>query len=72
MHHFLQYWKPDQIPLMVGKPLDHAGSAQFKRVSPGDVVWVVTVHNGQLKLLGRIRVAEVVTREDALRRPIKN
>ena len=62
MRHFLAYWKPNQIPLMVGKPLDHAGSAQFRRVSPGDVVWIVTVHDGRLKLLGRIWVTDVVSR----------
>jgi 5-methylcytosine-specific restriction protein A len=68
MRHFLQYWKPNQIAIMAGKPLDHAGSAQFRRVSSGDVVWIVTVHNGRLKLLGRIRVAEVVSRDNAVRR----
>lgn len=68
MRHFLAYWKPNQIPLMVGKPLDHAGSAQFRRVSPGDVVWIVTVHDGRLKLLGRIWVTDVVSRKNAIKR----
>lgn len=68
MRHFLQYWKSNEADMVVGKPIDHAGSAQFSRVKPNDVVWVVTLREGRLILLGRIHVSEIVSRQQAQKR----
>lgn len=54
--------------MVVGKPIDHAGSSQFDRVTPGDVVWIVTLRQGRLKLLGRIIVSAIITRDEAEKR----
>jgi hypothetical protein len=50
------------------KPIDHAGSTQFTRVRPDDVVWIVTIRKGRLKLLGRIEVSEIISRSEAKKR----
>jgi hypothetical protein len=55
MRHFLQYWKSNEADVVVGKPIGHAGSTQFTRVRPDDVVWIVTIRKGRLKLLGANR-----------------
>lgn len=58
----LSYWKPETADanLERGGLLNHAASDQFHRVHVGDTVWVVTVRTGDLRLLGRIKVGEVV------------
>ena len=54
--------------MVVGKPIDHAGSSQFDRVKPDDIVWIVTLRKGRLTLLGRILVAEVISHSKAQHR----
>jgi len=54
--------------MVVGKPIDHAGSTQFTRVRPDDVVWIVTLRKGRLKLLGRMVVSEIISRAEAQKR----
>jgi hypothetical protein len=54
--------------MVVGKPIDHAGSAQFTRVKPHDVVWIVTLREERLILLGRILVSEIISRSQAQKR----
>jgi Domain of unknown function (DUF3883) len=68
MRHFLQYWKVEQADLYEGQPLDHAASAQFGLVHPTDTLWIVTIRDHRLKLLGRLRVAEIVGQQEAERR----
>ncbi len=68
MRHFLKYWKSREADMVVGKPIDHAGSAQFTRVKPDDLVWIVTLRDGRLKLLGRIVVSEVISQSQAQKR----
>jgi hypothetical protein len=68
MRHFLQYWKSNEADMVVGKPLDHAGSTQFTRVRRDDIVWIVTLRKGRLKLLGRIVVSEIISRAEAQKR----
>jgi len=49
---YLVYWKPVEIDKAIeAGPLDHAASDQFRRVNPGDVVWIC----------GRGRRSELVT-----------
>ena len=58
--HFLQYWKPKQVDreISIGHALDHSGSEQLNRISPGNIIWIVTVREGQLNLVGRLVVGE--------------
>ncbi len=67
---WLVYWKPQQIVKALQHGfLDAAASAQFKRVEPGDRVWVSgKVETGRLATIGYIDVAERITRSAARRR----
>jgi hypothetical protein len=65
---FLMYWRPETAETELGAVLDHAGSQQFKRVQAGDTDWVVTSTEGQLQLLGRIEVEDIVDQQTAERR----
>lgn len=67
MRHFLQYWKVQQADENSDKPLEHTASAQFEKVSAGDVLWIVTIRNHHLKLLGRLHVAKLVSQQEAER-----
>jgi hypothetical protein len=62
MGNFLQYWKLKQLKVNVNQPLDYAASKQYgnRGVMKGDVLWIITLNNGRLVLVGRLRVAEVV------------
>ena len=53
MRHFLQYWRTYRPEIGFGKPLTFAASAQFVRLQPGDVVWIVALKQRRLTLLGR-------------------
>ena len=61
---YLHYWKPSTADrnLELGKPFDHDASDQLtkSRIHPGDIVWVATVRQGSLRLLGRIVVDVVI------------
>lgn len=50
-----------------GKPLDYTGSNIFRQrgVSPGDSVYVVTILNGVLYLLGKMQVERLCDYEEA-------
>jgi hypothetical protein len=67
MPHFLQYWKTYNPAREVGTPLDFAASAQFKRVKPGDTLWIVALRRRRLTLLGRLIVGTVVSRSEAIK-----
>jgi hypothetical protein len=67
MPDFLQYWKTYNPETEVGTPLDFAASAQFKRVTPGDTLWIVSLRQRRLTLLGRLVVGSVVSRSDAIK-----
>lgn len=61
--HYILYWKVD--PALRPNIAQHmttayAASKYLKRVKPGDVLWIVTVHRHQLYLLGRLKVEFVV------------
>lgn len=66
MRHFLQYWKTYNPASELGTPLDFAASAQFKKLNPGDTLWIVALQERNLTLLGRLVVGEVVSRKRAV------
>lgn len=61
--HYLLYWKvPPELRPEVGQHFNtaYAASNYLKRVNPGDVMWIVTVHQHHLYLLGRLKVEFIV------------
>src|ERR1051325_6447708 len=68
---FLQYWKRKQVDreIAIGHALDHSGSEQLNKLSPSDIAWIVTVRPpGQLHLVGRLAVGEIIGYEEAKKR----
>lgn len=51
----LFYWRPDSVDdNRVPRPLlRHAGSNQLYRVGIGDTLWISTVHEAELFVVGR-------------------
>ena len=49
------------------KPLMHAASEQFRKrkVGPGDQLYVLNIEGGALRLIGRMLVKEIVSRDEA-------
>lgn len=61
--HYLLYWKIDPVIRPdVGQHMTtaYAASNYLRRVKPGDVLWIVTVHQHHLYLLGRLKVEFIV------------
>jgi hypothetical protein len=63
---FLNYWK-NGLNTRVQK-LNHSASAQYRRVEVGDVLWIVTLQNCRLMLLGPLRIHEIVGLREAQRK----
>jgi hypothetical protein len=64
---FTHYWKNDTFEQMranghEGEPLDHTAGNTFSNVGvkPGDSVYVITVKKGELFLVGRMKVSNIV------------
>jgi hypothetical protein len=68
---FLAYWRPDTVESVIERSgrraLDHAASDQFGRVAKGNTVWLVTIREGQLRLVTRIIVEHVTGQAGAAR-----
>lgn len=66
----LLYWSPKTADDVLKREdiLDHVASNQLKRASAGDVIWVVTVYDGELVLLGKLIVDATTDRAGAIRR----
>src|SRR5438874_2052272 len=66
---YLFYWRRRNADSRLATQflLDHAGSSQFRYLQPNDVIWIVTVRNGGLVLIGRLIVGEVTDRTSAMR-----
>jgi len=63
---FMAYWKPNQPSFSTPKArLNHAASNKFKHCKVGDVVWIVTLEEGKLQLVGRIPVKYLVNHKKA-------
>src|SRR4051812_1718709 len=60
-------WRDYEAAGLEGRPFDHAASDNFGRmhVAPGDVVYVAIQRDGQMILVGRLPVAEVVDKQTA-------
>lgn len=61
--HYMLYQKvPPEIRLQIGehRTSAYAASNYLRRVKPGDVLWLITVHDYELYLLGRLKVEFVV------------
>ena len=67
---YFVYWKPKNVDhdLALGLPMDFARSNQFSKANSGDTFWIITVRNGDLKLLGKMKVEEVTDRDDAAKK----
>jgi hypothetical protein len=67
-HDFLAFWRLTTLDdaLQGRRLLNYAASNQYTRVSSGDTVWVVTVREGRLRLVGRVVVDRVVNRDEAV------
>ena len=64
--HFLHYWKPSTARAEADtKVLNHTASNQFKRVSEGDIVWLVTVRDGSLELIGKVKTSLICDQQEA-------
>jgi hypothetical protein len=52
-----------------GDPLGHAAGSRFssRGIQPGDFVYIVAVRRGQLYLLGKMQVGQIVTKDEARR-----
>lgn len=66
----LLYWSPETADEVLSRErtLDHAASDQLWRTSTGDTIWIVTVRDGELFLLGKLYVDEVTNRIGAIKR----
>jgi hypothetical protein len=52
-----------------GRPLRHAAGSRFSKrgIEPGDFVYIVSVHQGSLYLLGKLQVGQIVSQNEARR-----
>lgn len=70
--HYLYYCKPEQavqdleVHGVEGSGLDHWASEQFKKLAPGDHLWIVSVVDGRLYLIGHLPVEDVLSDSDAV------
>lgn len=74
MEHYLQYWRPETVAYDLDQSdatgdwrLEHTASNQLRHVKGGDVVWVITMEDGRLYLIGRMEVDVVVNQKEAAR-----
>jgi hypothetical protein len=65
--HFTQYWPNEQCNRhrelkQEGLPLDHTAGAKFtsRGIRTGDQVYVVTIYQGSLHLIGKLEVGQIV------------
>ena len=67
--HYLLYAKPTTgaAQLTEGEPLRYVASNQLSTVEPRDTVWLVSAPEGQLTVLGRVRVDRIVGGDEAER-----
>ena len=68
--HFMLFWRETSVTTAerLGTVLDVVSSNQLDGILRGDTLWVATVENGELVLVGRMRVGEIIGREEAERR----
>jgi hypothetical protein len=74
MASFTHYWKGEtaeenQQLGLAGQELDHTAGNQFRArgVRPGDTVYIITFSDGDLRLIGRLKVGKIVGQAEAER-----
>jgi len=67
--HWLSFWYTDgaEATLREGLPLRHIASRQLHKVDAGDVLWIVSVVDGNLIVYNRFAVDRQVSFEEACR-----
>jgi hypothetical protein len=75
MADYMAYWKTVQVRMGLeesrnGQLFDHAASKQFRKIRPGDTVWIVNIERGthRFLLVGRLEVGMVCGQRTAERR----
>lgn len=75
MADYMAYWKTVQVRMGLeesrnGQFFDHAASKQFRKIRPGDTVWIVNIERGthRFLLVGRLEVGMVCGQRTAERR----
>jgi hypothetical protein len=73
--HFTSYWRWDTVQQNWDDRWDggHIAGQQLGKLESGDVVWIVSVVQGRLYLVGRVEVGQVVNQSEAeriLRNPL--
>lgn len=66
---FTHGWQYTEARKEEGKPLGHAAGSLFSRrgIEPGDFIYVVAVHRGNLYVLGKMQVGKIVGKDEARR-----
>ena len=67
--HYFHYWEPNTIDAELERQedLSHVASDQLspQRVHSGDTLWIVTVFEGNLFLVGHLVVDQVIVGQEA-------
>lgn len=63
---YLSYSKPDQVLDDGRSRLTHWYSRQYKRLHPGDIVWLITMEEGRLYTIGAIEIGGVYSPEELI------
>jgi hypothetical protein len=66
---FTHGWQYAEALKEEDKALCHAAGSRFssRGIEPGDFVYVVAVHEGELHVLGKMQVGKIVTKDEARR-----
>lgn len=68
---WIQYWTGDTVDDNLGPdPLNHTADNAFRKkgVEPGDTIFVLSFRNGNLYVVGRLVVAEILDQKPAERK----
>lgn len=67
MADFTTYWQAPQVMNNRGTLLDHTSGQRLQDVKPGDTIWPVHVRDGELFIVGRVRVEKMTDQAGAER-----
>lgn len=74
MTHFLQYWRPENAKRQFKRCeatgdflVNHTAGEQLGKLQHGDVVWIITISEKHMYLIGRLEVDVVVNPREAAR-----
>lgn len=68
-NHYFMYWRWDTVEhnLDYGVEINHIAGEQLSKLESGDLVWIITIHQDCLLLVGRIQVGKKVDYVEAVR-----